>query len=88
MSPVDDRSDETRPRSRNVWVVAGELTAIAFEFTGSVVAGVVVGWFADGRLGTEPWLLIAGTLSGTAAGFYRMIQILRLIQRRQRHDGS
>lgn len=77
-----------RRRKRNFWVVAGELTAIAFEFTGSIAAGVIVGWFADGRFGTEPWLLIVGTVLGTAAGFTRMVQILRHVQRRMRDDGA
>ena len=76
------------PSRRNFWVIAGELTAIAFELTGSIVAGVAVGWFADRRLGTEPWLLIVGTLLGTGAGFYRMLQILQHVQRRLRRDGD
>lgn len=81
-------ADPDPRRPRNLWVLAGELTAIAFEFTGSVAAGVAVGWFADGYFGTEPWLLIVFTLLGTAAGFTRMLQILRLVQRRLRRDGD
>lgn len=77
-----------RSRKRNLFVVAGELTAVAFEFTGSIAAGVIVGWFADGRFDTAPWLLIVGTLLGTAAGFTRMVQILRHVQRRMRDDGA
>ena len=73
---------------RNFWALAGELTAIAFEFTGSVVAGVAVGYFADLKLGTEPWLLIVFTLLGTGAGFYRMLQILQLVQRRLQRNGD
>ena len=72
------------PRKRNFFVVAGELTAVAFEFTGSIAAGVIVGWFADRHFGTEPWLLIVGTLLGTAVGFTRMVQILMHVQRRMR----
>ena len=84
---MNERGSEP-PRGRNLWVIAGELTAIAFEFTGSVVAGVVVGYFADRHFGTEPWLLIVGTLLGTGAGFYRMLQILQHVQRRLRRDGN
>ena len=72
------------PRKRNFWVVSGELTAVAFEFTGAIVAGVVVGWFVDDHFETEPWLLIVGTLFGTAAGFTRMVRILKHVQRRMR----
>jgi ATP synthase protein I len=77
-------NDDQAPRPQNMWVLAGELTAIAFELTGSVLAGVVLGYFADLKLGTEPWLLIGFTLLGTGAGFYRMIKILQHMQRRQR----
>ena len=31
--------------------------------------GALAGWWADGRFGTQPWLLIAGASLGTAAGF-------------------
>ena len=84
MTMSEPGNDDSPPTPRNMWVVAGELTAIAFELTGSVIAGVVIGYFADRKLGTEPWLLIGFTLLGTGAGFYRMIQILQHMQRRQR----
>ncbi|MEA2624109.1 MAG: putative F0F1-ATPase subunit Ca2+/Mg2+ transporter [Candidatus Binatota bacterium] len=70
-------------RRRNPWVAIGELTAVAFEFTGGIAAGAAGGYFADRWLGTEPWLLIGGTLFGTGAGFFRMIQMLRHFQRSQ-----
>jgi ATP synthase protein I len=69
--------NEDHPSGRKkLWVIAGELTAVAFEFVGSVVVGVVVGYFADRQFDTEPWLLIAFTLFGTSAGFYQMVRIL------------
>jgi hypothetical protein len=33
------------------------------------LAGALLGWWLDGRLGTQPWLLVAGASVGTAAGF-------------------
>jgi F0F1-type ATP synthase assembly protein I len=68
-------------RGRRGFIVAGKLTAIAFEFVGFIVGGVTLGYFADSWLGTEPWLLIGFTLFATCAGFYQMIRILRVFQR-------
>lgn len=70
------KGEEDRP-GKSPWVIAGQLTAVAFEFIGSVLAGAVAGYFGDRRLGTEPWLLIAFTLFGTGGGFYQMIRMLR-----------
>lgn len=76
-------NDEGRPARKNYWVVAGELTAIAFEFSAMVGGGVVAGLLADRWLGTEPWLLILFALLGTGTGFYRMIQTLLHFQKNQ-----
>jgi F0F1-type ATP synthase assembly protein I len=75
-------SDED-PARRNPWVVAGQLTAVAWEFFGSIIAGAAVGYFADWRLGLAPWGLILGTLLGTSTGLYRMVVILRHFERRK-----
>jgi ATP synthase protein I len=75
--------DEERrpPRRRSPMAVAGELMAVAFEFIGTILAGVFIGWLADRWLSTEPWILIGSTLFGIGAGFYRMIVILRHFER-------
>jgi F0F1-type ATP synthase assembly protein I len=56
-------------------------SAVAFEFMGSIAAGVFVGSALDAWLGTEPWLVLTMTIAGTVIGFYRMIQILQRLQR-------
>jgi F0F1-type ATP synthase assembly protein I len=58
-------------------------SAVAFEFIGSILAGVFVGNALDAWLQTEPWLVLAMTVVGTVIGFYRMIQILQRLQRNQ-----
>jgi F0F1-type ATP synthase assembly protein I len=55
--------------------------AVAFEFLGSIAAGVFVGNALDAWFRTSPWLILAMTVAGTVIGFYRMIQILRQLQR-------
>jgi F0F1-type ATP synthase assembly protein I len=55
--------------------------ALAFEFIGSILAGVFLGSQLDRYFGTDPWLLLGMTIAGTVIGFYRMVQILRRFER-------
>jgi F0F1-type ATP synthase assembly protein I len=43
--------------------------SLAFEFAGAVFLFWLVGRFADGHLGTEPWGQIVGSLIGWLGGF-------------------
>lgn len=73
------------PPGRNPWVVAGQLTAVAWEFLGSIVAGAVLGYLLDRHFGWSPWGLIACTLLGTTTGLYRMIVLLKRLERSNRN---
>ena len=42
------------------------------SFFGSIVSGTLLGYFADGWLGTEPWPVITGILVGAYSGFVRV----------------
>jgi F0F1-type ATP synthase assembly protein I len=79
----------SEPEPRNVWVVVGQLTAVAWEFLGSIVAGAALGYLLDREFHSDPWGLIALTLLGTCTGLYRMVVILRQFERRKqlRDDG-
>lgn len=55
--------------------------ALAFEFMGSILAGVFLGSQLDRYFGTDPWLVLGMTIAGTVIGFYRMVQILRRFER-------
>lgn len=56
-------------------------SAVAFEFIGSIAAGVFVGGALDAWLHTDPWLVLTMTIVGTVTGFFRMVQILQRLQR-------
>lgn len=46
----------------------------------SVLGGTLLGYLLDGWLGTQPWLLVAGVVLGTAGAFtwlYRMMAKLQ-----------
>jgi len=66
----------------------GRYGALAFEFSGTIFAGSLVGWFLDNRLGTMPWALVICTLLAVIGGFARMITILRRFDREGRDDAE
>lgn len=42
------------------------------SFVSSILAGTLLGYFADLWLGTEPWLVVTGILVGSYSGFMRV----------------
>ncbi|HZN54260.1 MAG TPA: AtpZ/AtpI family protein [Candidatus Polarisedimenticolaceae bacterium] len=49
---------------------------IGFEILGPLLVGVFGGRWLDGRLGTQPWLLLVGAVLGAVTGmlnFYRRV---------------
>lgn len=51
---------------------------------GGVVLGVLAGYFADKKFGTEPWLLVAGACLGLAVGMYSFIRAVLMVEKRKR----
>lgn len=46
----------------------------AISLFASVAAFLAIGWMLDRWLGTKPWLLVAGIVLGSAAGFYQFVR--------------
>lgn len=42
----------------------GRFLALGFQIAGSVIGGMLLGWYADHYLGTEPILTIIFTIGG------------------------
>ena len=68
------------------------LAGIGPFLAASVVAGLLLGRWLDQRLGTAPWIMVAGVLLGALGGF---IEIFRVVadadegkRRRRRRDGE
>ena len=73
---------EPGPRAREAaFVRYAKFGALAFEFVGTIAAGVFIGYQLDRYFATDPWLVLIMTLAGTAVGFYRMVQVLRRFER-------
>ena len=53
---------------------------------GAVIAGILVGRYADSYFGTEPWLMIVGVVGGMAGAIYRLILVLQQLSRRGHND--
>lgn len=49
---------------------------IGLELAVAVLAGFWGGWWLDKKLGTAPWLMLAGAAAGLAAGFYAVARKL------------
>jgi F0F1-type ATP synthase assembly protein I len=47
------------------------------SFLSSIIAGTLLGYFADNWLGTEPWLVVTGVVLGSYAGFVKIWEYLK-----------
>jgi len=63
------RSDEEENRK------SGIAYAAATVLFASVAAFCAAGWFLDKWLGTQPWLLVAGIVIGSAAGLFEFVRL-------------
>jgi len=45
-------------------------------FAAALVMGIGVGYWADGKLGTRPWLTVAGLLLGLVVGCYNFFVVV------------
>ena len=54
---------------------SGFAYAAAIALFAAVVSFCALGWFLDKWLGTQPWLLIAGIILGSAAGLFEFVRI-------------
>jgi F0F1-type ATP synthase assembly protein I len=70
----------------NPLLVYGRYGALGFVFDGAVLAGILVGRYADTYFGTEPWLMILGAVGGMAGAVYRLVVVLQQLSRRGQNN--
>ena len=73
----DQGSGERKPGSPLGAALGGGV-----QFAASILLGAFAGHWLDRRIGTEPWLVIAGTFVGAGAGFYSLYRALTANQPR------
>ena len=73
----------------------GRYAGLGAQFAASIALLGALGWWLDGKLGTSPWLLIAGVFAGAVGGFIAMLRAVppargkqRGEQQREDHDSS
>ena len=60
----------------------GRYGALAFEFSGTIAGGALVGWLVDRWLDRPPYGVVFCTLMAVIGGFIRLIQVLKRFERR------
>ena len=64
---------------RNVRRNSGALIGAVMALSSSIVSCLIVGWLLDRWLGTTPWLIVAGIIVGSVAGFMHLIRVMSRI---------
>ncbi len=55
---------------RRLWKLAG----MGLEFAGAAIGLGALGWWIDGKLGSEPWGMLIGGCLGVTGGMYLLIK--------------
>lgn len=53
--------------------------SVSTNLAAPIIGGVLLGYFLDEWLHTKPWLVLLGTLVGTAGAFLALIRIVNRI---------
>jgi ATP synthase protein I len=77
--PIDDAQLRRRKRENAI-----QLAALGLEFSGSVIGGLVLGYYLDEWLGTAPWLVVVATFAGMAGAIARIVTLTRRFDRLRR----
>jgi F0F1-type ATP synthase assembly protein I len=69
-----DEQEPDRRRFIRAYAQAGTYLSFGIQFAITILLGVFLGQWADGKLGTTPLFLLVGTFFGAGAGFYHLYQ--------------
>lgn len=64
-------------------ISAGDYAGFGIQFAASIVVFLYLGQWLDRKLGTAPWLLLAGVFIGAGGSFYSMYRRLMAAQARE-----
>ncbi|MEK6607728.1 MAG: AtpZ/AtpI family protein [Myxococcota bacterium] len=71
-------------QDKKSWQLAARFASVGLWMGSCVAIGLGIGWWLDGKLGTEPWLLLTGLLFGIAAAFKVLLTSARAASRELR----
>lgn len=78
----DSRQENQAPFLRR----AGFYLGVAFELPGTILGGMVVGYFLDEYFGSSPWSLITCTTLAFIGAFIRLIRWAKFFSRERERD--
>lgn len=79
--PVKKSNSNRVPESINAFQKAGPYLSIVYAFFGAIILFGFVGFKLDSYLDKRPLFLIIGVFSGFALGFYRLIKVVKDLER-------
>ena len=79
-------SEKSEPQLKKVFNQVSRYGTVGLELGFSIAIGVAAGYYLDGWLDTAPWLTIFLMLCGVAAGFKRIYQVLKSLEREQEEE--
>jgi F0F1-type ATP synthase assembly protein I len=83
---VAGRPDNRQENQASFLRRAGLYLGVAFELPGTILGGLVVGYYADEYFHSSPWLLLTFTALAFIGAFVRLLQWVRFFARER--DGS
>lgn len=87
VSPLQRHVDPAN-RAGKGFYQALSMSSVGLEFGISVAIGLLFGMFLDGKLGTEPWMMLLFLGIGFAAGFRGVFRAVNRSDRWARADGG
>ncbi len=81
----DDDASGSESKDRSL-IGPARYAALGFEFAGTVVVGVLVGYEIDERLGTAPLFTLLLTMGGMGGALFRLLWGLRKVSSRSGDD--
>lgn len=48
------------------------------QFVVAVGGLAVLGWWLDGKWGTDPWLAVTGVIVGSVVGFWNLYRLIKI----------
>jgi ATP synthase protein I len=82
------RPEPEEPKFKKVFSQVSRYSTVGLELGFSVAIGVLGGYYLDRWLNTSPWLTIFLLLCGVAAGFKRVYQALKELEKEQEEEDA
>ena len=81
MEKIGGRPNRQNDSQTPILRSAGLYLGVAFELPGTIIGGLVLGYFLDEYFRTSPWLLIALTALAFIGAFIRLVRWVKVFGR-------